>query len=248
MFWIIAIVVAVVFFGWWLFSDSGSPGVQPEFTGVPLLPPDFDTRNGPGVYSAASYYASAVKWKRYDLLVAAANLPPDKWGERVDALVTFIDMREELLDQCVRTYGEKVESEPCRAIDEEIHAILGMVRQFGYARVMSADVFAALDIETSVIKWMAELLLDPPAGVVESAARVFGHHWKVCEREGRYSEPMPGHLKGCNIAGPEWKRAAEREEALLKMRRSLKRRLGLENAAASTTSANVTFPTSDPTP
>jgi len=219
MIWIIGIIALALIVFWFMRGDG-----KPVEIDVPLLPQDFDARNGPGVHGAASYYASAVQWNRYDLLVAAADMPLDNWRQHVNTMIILFGQREELINQCARAFNEKLEADPCRAIDEDIRALLGLARQFGYARVMSAAAFTGMEVEMHVLAWFDRLLPNWPKEAVAAASRLMNAHWSFCEREGRYSA-IPEHLKGCNVAEPEWRRAVALEDELAGMRRSTRKAL-----------------------
>ncbi|MCL2000179.1 MAG: hypothetical protein FWG74_01975 [Planctomycetes bacterium] len=216
MIWVIGIVVLALIVFWFMRGDG-----KPVEIDVPLLPQDFNPRNASGTYGAASYYASAVKWNRYDLLVAAADMPLDNWVQHMDTMVILFGQREEMINQCARAFNEKVETDPCLAVDEDLRALLGLARQFGYARIMSAAAFTGIEVEMHILGWLDSLLPDWPREAIAAASRLMNAHWSFCEKEGRYSA-IPDHLRGCNVAEPEWKKTAELEDELDKRRRMMR--------------------------
>ncbi len=195
---------------------------KPEKSYAPLLPEDYDPQSVPGTYGAASYYASAMKFNRYDLIVAAADLPPDDWPRYLDTLVDLYAQSEALIAQCVSAVNEKIEHDPYRAVDEDFRALLGLARQFAYARVMSDAASIGIQIEASVLGWFAPRLPDLPAEAVSRFSEILKEHWAVCDREGSIAKTMPDALKGCNIAEPRWKEVTAMEENLLEWRRSMR--------------------------
>ncbi len=195
---------------------------KPEESEAPILEESYDPKSGPGTYGAASYYASAMKWNRYDLVVAAASLPLDDWPRYLDTMVWLLGRREEIITQCVAAFDDHFPSNPYQAVSEDIHALLGLARQFGYSRLVSDAAATGIEIEMSILRWFEPLLPDLPAEAGTCFAKLLKAHWEVCEREGRISDTMPAYLEGCIISGPRWQEVAAMEDALFAMRRSMR--------------------------
>ncbi len=215
----ILFILAAIFVGCWLIVLIRH---KPEKSEAPLLPENYDAASNQGTYGAASYYASAMHGNRYDLIVAAAGLPPDDWPRYLDTMAQLYGRSEEIIAQCVAAMNEKFKSAPYRAVDEDVHALLGLARQFAYARLMSDAAAIGIQIEESILRWFEPRLSDLPAGAASRFSRILKEHWDFCGREGSISGTMPVALEGCIIAEPRWKEVAAMEESLLETRRSMR--------------------------
>ncbi len=218
----IVIIVLVIIAGYYVISWMRR---EPAKSEAPLLPESYDHKSNPEKYGAASYYASALERNRYDLLVAAASLPPDDWPQYTDTMVRLFGRREEILAQCANAFNETLETDPRRAVNEDIHALLGLARQFGYGRLISDGAATGIIIEMNILGWFEHLLPDLPAEAAACFSKRIKAHWEVCERKGPISKTMPGYLEGCVISEPRWKDVAVMEEELVEMRRSMRRTL-----------------------